>query len=203
MRRRVAQCWGHWGIMSNLHSPLHRRIAALAALLATVTCGLANNLNISGVSLIDAGGGQADIQFTMSWDNSWHESWTETGGTINVTNWDAVWVFAKYRQNGGLWKHVKLTAAGHTPTGGTVIDIPDDGGGTHLGALVHRDANGGLAVEAALVAPFHNRARDTVLNPFRTRRGDGVVVASTAVVSWQLVRVCIGMCGSDGQAPGA
>ena len=35
-----------------------------------------------------------------------------------------------------------LTTAGHTPTGGTAIDVPDDGGGTHFGAFVHRNAAG-------------------------------------------------------------
>lgn len=115
--------------------------ATIALALLSAPCR-ANDLNISAVSLIDAGGGKADIQFTMSWKNSWHESWTETGGSINVTNWDAAWVFAKYRQNGGLWKHVVLTGAGHTPTGGTAIDVPDDGGGTRLGVFVHRSATG-------------------------------------------------------------
>lgn len=112
-----------------------------AALLWPFVCE-GNNLSIANVTLVDAGGGQADIQFTLSWDNSWHESWTESGGTIAVTNWDAAWVYAKFRQNGGLWKHVMLAAAGHTPTGGTVIDVADDGGGTHLGAFVHRSATG-------------------------------------------------------------
>lgn len=112
------------------------------ALLCAPLAASANNLQISNVSLTNASGGQADIQFTMSWDNSWHESWTETGGTISITNWDAVWVFAKYRQNGGLWKHVRLNATGHTPAGGTAIEVADDGGGQRLGAFVHRAAAG-------------------------------------------------------------
>ena len=128
------------GIIGELSFAIKHRVAPLCGwLAASVATALllfpaqspANNLSISAVSLIDAGvpgGGKADIQFDMSWENSWHESWTETGGTINVTNWDAVWVFAKYRQNGGLWKHVMLTATGHTPSGGTVIDVADDGG---------------------------------------------------------------------------
>ncbi len=120
---------------------------ARAPLLATITLlagavpGLANNLSIGDVRLIDAGGGMADIEFTMAWENSWHESWTEAGGTIQVTNWDAVWVFAKFRQNGGLWQHVQLAAAGHGPTGGTVIEVAEDGG-ARLGAFVHRAATG-------------------------------------------------------------
>jgi hypothetical protein len=84
--------------------PSRPTIALLAYALSSLSC-FANNLSITDVTLSNPSGGQADVQFTMSWDNSWHEIWTESGGTIAVTNWDAVWVFAKYRQNGGLWQH--------------------------------------------------------------------------------------------------
>lgn len=129
-------------MMSTKFLPGRRSFALLCGFALLVPAAFANNLSISGVTLTDRGGGQADIQFSMSWDHSWHESWTESGGAIQVTNWDAVWVFAKYRQNGGLWKHVRLTAADHTATGGTVIEVPDDGGGQRPGALVYRAANG-------------------------------------------------------------
>jgi hypothetical protein len=116
-------------------------VCALLLVCLPITC-LANNVSISGVTLANASAGQADIQFTLSWDNSWNETWTESGGSVTVTNWDAIWVFAKYRQNGGLWKHVRLTATGHTATGATVIDVADDGGGKRLGAFVRRNATG-------------------------------------------------------------
>ncbi len=105
--------------------------------------GLANNLQINNVSLVDAGGNQAKIQFDISWDNSWHESWTENGGATSITNWDAAWVFVKYRQSGGLWKHVKLETTGHTATGGSVIETAADlGDGRCMGVFLHRSGTG-------------------------------------------------------------
>ncbi len=122
---------------------LKKQLKTLIPILVLIpSTSQANNLSIDNVTLVDTGGGEADIQFSLSWDNSWHESWTESGGTISVTNWDAVWIFAKYRQNGGLWKHVHFTAAGHTPTGGTAIDIPHDGDGARPGAFVRRNTSG-------------------------------------------------------------
>ncbi|MCP5537461.1 MAG: SUMF1/EgtB/PvdO family nonheme iron enzyme [Akkermansiaceae bacterium] len=122
---------------------VYKHIRVLATVIAFAPAvGLANNLQISNVSIVNPSAGQADIQFTLSWDNSWHETWTEAGGTISVTNWDAVWIFAKYRQNGGLWKHVHFTATGHTATGGTVIEVPHDGDGARPGAFVRRNATG-------------------------------------------------------------
>lgn len=38
------------------------------------------------------------IDFNMSWDNSWRSS----------TNYDAVWLFAKYKKNNGVWEHAYL-----------------------------------------------------------------------------------------------
>ena len=115
-------------------------IVCAAALLAA-PC-MANNLVVTNVALSIAGGGQADIQFDLSWDNSWRSSWSDNGDTITVTNWDAAWVFVKFRRSGQLWHHVMLTTTGHTATGGTAIDVADDGGGQRLGAFVYRSAEG-------------------------------------------------------------
>ncbi|MBU0676848.1 MAG: hypothetical protein KJ626_01920 [Verrucomicrobia bacterium] len=110
-------------------------VACLCAV-ALITTVSANNLVITNVSLENVTNGAADIQFDMSWDNSWRTSWTDNGGSVGVTNWDAVWVFAKYRQSGGLWKHAQLTVSNHTATGGTIIETSNDGG-SHLGAFVY------------------------------------------------------------------
>jgi formylglycine-generating enzyme required for sulfatase activity len=126
---------------------------------------MGNNLSIRDVALVNTGGGEADIEFTMSWDNSWHESWTDNGGTVSVTNWDAVWVFAKYRQTGGLWKHVRLAATGHTATGGTVIDLADNGGGERMGAFVHRSTAGAGTVTCANMRLHWNLAASGINSP--------------------------------------
>ena len=106
----------------------------------------ANNLSITNLSLVNVTNGSADIQFDLSWDNSWRTSWSDNGDTVTVTNWDAAWVFAKFRQSGGLWKHVMLTESNHTATGGTVIDVAMDDGGTNLGAFVYRPVEGAGSV---------------------------------------------------------
>jgi len=120
---------------------------ALFATIGLFTCtAAANNLVITNVSLENVVNGTADIEFDMSWDNSWRTSWTEAGGTIGVTNWDGVWMFAKWRQSGGLWRHVMLTNSGHTATGETTIEVADDGGGQILGAFVYRPVEGSGSV---------------------------------------------------------
>jgi len=47
----------------------------------------------------------AHIDFNMSWQNSWR----------NSTNYDAIWLFVKYKTNNGLWQHAYLdiNAASH------------------------------------------------------------------------------------------
>ena len=56
------------------------------------------------------------MQFDLSWDNSWR---TSSGST---NNWDAAWVFIKYRVASGPWQHAKLNATGNSK--GTGLTIP-------------------------------------------------------------------------------
>ncbi len=70
----------------------------------------ANNIQIANTTLIN-NGGSAKVQFDLSWENSWR------GG--GVINWDAAWVFVKYRLPNGQWQHARLSNTGHTvPAGG-------------------------------------------------------------------------------------
>ncbi|MEO0733252.1 MAG: SUMF1/EgtB/PvdO family nonheme iron enzyme [Bacteroidota bacterium] len=75
------------------------------------TCGLAhidlwaNNVEISNVR---SGGqelitGDITIVFDLSWDNSWRI-------TDGPANFDAVWIFGKYRVNGSDWRHMPPAA---------------------------------------------------------------------------------------------
>lgn len=94
---------------------------------------LANNIAVSNMHL--TGQNTTDdftlVQFNISWENSWRIS---TG----ASNWDAAWVFVKYRVAGGAWQHAWLNDAGHTaPTGSTITPASD---GT--GAFIYRNANG-------------------------------------------------------------
>jgi formylglycine-generating enzyme required for sulfatase activity len=116
----------------------------LVILLTTLLAGsaLANNIIVTNVTVLNAAGGVADVRFNLSWDNSWHNSLTENGGSLNVTNWDAAWVFVKFRSSGGHWQHAILNASGHVATGGTQIELGANPSGQPVGAFVHRAADG-------------------------------------------------------------
>ena len=103
---------------------------------------LANNITASNVTLtgqnISAGtnntANYALVQFDISWDNSWRTS------SSAPVNWDAAWVFVKYRKSGTtVWNHATLntTAANHTAPSGSTIAQSD---GT--GVFVYRSGNG-------------------------------------------------------------
>jgi formylglycine-generating enzyme required for sulfatase activity len=75
-----------------------------------------NNLKITGQNTTDH---YSMIQFDLSWDNSFR---TSTG----PANWDAAWIFVKYRiavSNGGdgLWIHARLNDNGHVAPSGSTI----------------------------------------------------------------------------------
>ena len=103
----------------------------------------ANNIQVTNLTLTGNTGTSALVQFDLSWENSWR------GGGVN--NWDAAWVFVKYRTIGGVWQHVFLNNTGHTAPAGSMIDlgllIP---GGTPwdantnpvIGTFIRRSADG-------------------------------------------------------------
>lgn len=111
----------------------------------------ANNIQIDNVSLTGqntiAGVNNPNnfvfVQFTISWENSWRSS---TG----PSNWDAAWVFVKYRMNGGIWQHASLNNSGHTAPSGSIINtgLLNPGLAFHLannpgiGAFIYRNTNG-------------------------------------------------------------
>jgi len=132
----------------------------LAVFLASLVAGsaLANNLTVTNVAVLNAVGGTADVRFDLSWDNSWHSSWPESGGAINMTNWDAAWVFVKFRAAGGHWQHAILNASGHIATGGTQIDPGTNKLGQPVGAFVHRSADGNGTLNCAAMSLKWNYA---------------------------------------------
>ena len=65
---------------------------------------------------VDTGAGTMAVQFDISWNYSWRRS-------AAPINWDAMWVFVKFRRNGGDWEHMTLTNSGHTAPAGSTIDI--------------------------------------------------------------------------------
>jgi formylglycine-generating enzyme required for sulfatase activity len=112
----------------------------LACLLAVVMIQpvLANNIAVSNVSITDQDSvtKTANIVFDLSWENSWRL-------TTGPANWDAAWVFVKYHNGDGVWRHAKLltTAVSHfVPTGATLSVGATGSNG--MGAFIHRSAAG-------------------------------------------------------------
>jgi hypothetical protein len=74
----------------------------------------ANNIQVSNLSLQDENrlDGYVTVKFDLTWENSWRLS---TG----ASNWDAAWVFVKFRVGNGEWKHAKLHNDGYSTGSGT------------------------------------------------------------------------------------
>ncbi|PHL00332.1 hypothetical protein CGL56_04680 [Neolewinella marina] len=84
---------------------------------------MGNNIQIHDLRVNHESGnpGYALLTFDLNWENSWRTS-TAPG------NWDAAWVFAKYRVGAdGEWQHIVLTEDTPAPTGATV-DVMDGTG---------------------------------------------------------------------------
>jgi len=68
----------------------------------------ANNIQVTNTQLVSQN--PVDefvmVQFNITWENSWRLA----GGPAN---WDAAWIFVKYRIGAGAWTHAYLNNAGH------------------------------------------------------------------------------------------
>jgi formylglycine-generating enzyme required for sulfatase activity len=111
----------------------------------------ANNIQVTNITFagrdVSAGPNNADnfikLQFNLSWNNSWRVA----GGP---SNWDAAWVFVKFRVSGGQWQHALLHNTGHTAASGSSIDVGllspdlayDPGSNPAMGAFVYRNNTG-------------------------------------------------------------
>lgn len=97
------------------------------------TCAWANNIEVANISLTgqDTDAGTTQVQFDLSWENSWRIS-------VGPNNWDAAWVFVKYRVNGNLWRHAALNTSGVVAASGSNIDVVSD----QTGAFIYRSADG-------------------------------------------------------------
>ena len=106
----------------------------------------ANNISTANVKLTgqNTANHTSQIQFDISWENSWRTS-------SGPGNWDAAWVFIKYRVNSyGPWRHAYLNENGHVvPSIGTAsVGLLTPGTGFNattnpaMGAFLYRSANG-------------------------------------------------------------
>ena len=108
------------------------RTLLLSSLLC-ISCSLfANNIAVSNISLTgrNIGAQTVLVQFNLNWQNSWRTS-------SAPFNWDAAWVFVKYKVGNGDWKHATLSNAGHTIPSGATSTQPDA-----AGLFIYRSADG-------------------------------------------------------------
>lgn len=136
----------------------------IGSLLLAVWAGeaLGNNIRVTALSLEGAGtpAGTVDVQFTVSWSNSWRAAWTEvgannvSGANLDVENWDAAWVFIKWRDNNAsAWSHATLDPSAHTAPDGVTIAAAD---GT--GAFIYRSAAGSGGFEKTVKLRWNRQA---------------------------------------------
>lgn len=125
-------------------------------ILFTFTMGLqGNNLQIFNVSLVnnDVANQTIQVQFDISWENSWRDE----------INWDAAWIFMKYRNADDEWKHVKLAVGGANNGTGTpnTIQVSSD----LVGAFMHRSEVSEGTFEVTDMELRWNYGLDNVTNP--------------------------------------
>jgi hypothetical protein len=92
----------------------------------------ANNILVQNVTTTgnNATNKTIQVQFDLSWDNSWRDA----------INWDAAWVFMKFKDANGLWQHVQLNTTGFANGTGTAntVQVTSD----NIGVWVYRSAQG-------------------------------------------------------------
>ena len=95
----------------------------------------ANNIRINGTVKVAQGTGDTLVlSFPLRWDNSWRDQF----------NWDAAWVFLKYKSGTGSWNHVNLCAGGHRFMDGSGLPVPfnympGNTGSSTVGFFVYRN----------------------------------------------------------------
>lgn len=124
----------------------------LAGLLLAVAPASANNLR---VSLLNYGGPTNNVMsllLNVSWENSWRDA----------NNWDAAWVFVKYRAPGGVWRTATLrsTDAGHVAPSGTTLSAAPDG----KGVMLYRSSAGSGTLNATALILRWDLAADGIGN---------------------------------------
>lgn len=125
----------------------------------------ANNISVANISLTNTEWGCTLVQCDVSWNNSWKASWTE--GETTITNWDAAWVFIKYRvaNNNEPWQHASLSTnqSDHIVPAGASLAVGLTGG-IGKGVFIYRSSEGSGAWTNTVKLRW-NYAQDGVSRP--------------------------------------
>lgn len=105
----------------------------LLIMLFTCVCSTANNIQVSNISLenYNSLSNWVHVEFDLNWDNSWRTS-------AGPGNWDAAWIFIKYRVNSGPWTHGIISQANSVAAPGSTLEVTSDG----IGAFIYREIDG-------------------------------------------------------------
>lgn len=131
-----------------------RYLLTLLLVLFACNAAKANNIQVTNGDLAEqnTAEGYFLVEFDLTWENSWRTDNLFPADGHAVGNWDAAWVFIKYRVGFGEWQHAKLHNSGHTPGSGTpatiAIGLPNERADFHttdnpgVGAFIYRSENG-------------------------------------------------------------
>lgn len=109
-----------------------KKITLLFSALLVNASLFANNILVQNVTTTgnNATNKTIQVQFDLSWDNSWRDA----------INWDAAWVFIKFKNASGVWQHAQLNTTGFANGTGTAntMQVTSD----KVGCWVYRSALG-------------------------------------------------------------
>ena len=125
--------------------------------------GLCSNIKVTSPSRGALSGGSTTVSFNISWNYSWRRASV-------IGNWDAAWVFVKFRKNGGNWAHASLNNTGHSmPSGATyTTGLVDTSSAFNIssnpavGVFIFRSSDGSGTFTANSVSLSWNYAQDGV-----------------------------------------
>ncbi|TSA25241.1 hypothetical protein D4R71_05615 [bacterium] len=113
----------------------------------------ANNVQVSTVTITDQNTTEhySHLTFDISWDNSWR-----LDGVAAPNNWDAAWVFAKWKLTSGTdWAHCTLNTSGHTAPTGSVVENPSSDN-PQTGVFIYRSEDNKTTAGNAASVEWNN-----------------------------------------------
>lgn len=145
-----------------------------ALLFGGLNSSQASNIQVSNVVLTgqDSTAGYTLIQFDLSWENSWRYS-----NNANINNWDAAWVFVKFRVGGTDY----VSAPGASSDGSTIR--VNTTSGLRVGMPVQVTAGTGAFTPQTVVTAILSSTSFSVSTAPSTPLSSGAVV--TAFRIWE------------------